>query len=146
LVDEQVEIIRLRRRNLAMHAISLAHAMQSRYHWRSYEGGRFEPIHVEPTLMWQRLARLEADDAASANAVASLPHVLLTYEDDLAGSEMQQATTTRLFKQFSVSARPVDSTLVRVTPRTIRDRVVNFDELAHALTGSPYASMLAEPS
>ena len=146
LVAEGVDIIYLRRRNLLMHAVSMAEAERSRYHWRTGDSLGFQPLSVEPAEILGYLSWLGEDDKTAARAVAPLPFVSLTYEDDLATVAAQQATVDLVLGRFGLPSVAAHSDLVRISPRTIRERVLNFDELAEALDGTEYKAMLDEPS
>jgi LPS sulfotransferase NodH len=122
-------LIFLRRRNQLAQAISSVLAGQTRWHWRRQDGGRFEPLAVDPVEVLMMLALFEESDRFVAGLLETVSHLELTYEDDLAEPAAQQATVDRICREFGLPSVPVSSDFVRLSPRRLQDTVANFDEI-----------------
>ena len=71
-----------------------------------------------------------------------MPHIDLTYEDDLVDESAQQATAAMLFSRFGLPPVDVDAELFKVAPPDPRERIANPQEVARALAGTRYEELL----
>jgi hypothetical protein len=133
------KVLALRRRNLLRHVLSnMTIQATGRVHDRSGAVGHMQ-LDVDPghVLHWMRVRDQVGQD--EARALAGIPHEPFVYEDDLADAAVWQATADRAFHRLGVASAPVATALHRRNPTELRELVANYDELAQALSGTPYA-------
>jgi LPS sulfotransferase NodH len=138
------EIVHLRRRNLLNQALSLVHAELSQYHARRGEArATFEPRAIEPERLLAQLYHYDDDDRWLTKLVADIPHIDLTYEDDLVDEHAQQVTANMLFRELGVPPAEIDAELFKVAPPDPRERVSNLVDVTRALAGTRYEEYLS---
>ena len=130
------------RRNPVEQALSGARAIQSTFHDRAHERPKFSPFEVDPVNLLALTHIFEADGAALAGMVESVPHLRLTYEDDLLDPTRHQATVDRVCGYLGLASAPVASDLVKVAPRGLRASVTNYDEVRRLFQATRYAHYL----
>ena len=90
-------------------------------------------IRVEPNEFLRRYEqrlRFRAEDEA---ALAGLPRLTLTYEEDLADPVRQQATVTRILDAVGLAHRPARTSLKRIAGAAPAERLANINEVREAL-------------
>jgi hypothetical protein len=87
---------------------------------------------------------IESDTNALNECLGSVPHLRLTYEDDLLDPPSHQVTVDRVCGYLGIDSAPVRSDLVKIAPRRIRDMVSNFDEVEELFRDTRYGSYLDE--
>ena len=135
-------VVALRRRNLLRHVLSnMAIAASGTVHDR---GGstRAGGLTVDPAELVHWIGVREGVGAAERRALAGVPHVALTYEDDLQDSDGWAAATGRVFAHLGLEPAPVTSSLRRTLPGPLEELIANYDEVASALRGTPYEQFL----
>lgn len=133
LSGDGVHLFRLSRRDALGQAISAVVAPQTQWHWRRGDSAELRPPTVDPAQVLLGLDVMERSERGLDAALASLPHLRFTYEDDLVEPADQQATVDRICTRLALTRVPVSSDLVRRSPRRLEDRVANFDEVVKAL-------------
>ena len=147
LRQHQPQIIRMERRNVVKHVISQMNVSRV----RSATGkpnatgaqSRLPPIEIDPDDLINRIRLLEAYEAEVSDYVASLgmPTELVAYEELLVGEEL---VVNRVLDFLGVPRRTLTSPVRKSSPDDLRLAVKNFDEMAGALRGTPYETMLTE--
>lgn len=134
----------LDRRNLLLQALSLVHAERSElFHYAADEQPRFEPIFVDAAEVLSLVYTFDDYSAWAHSIVAQLPHVELWYEEDLLSMSQQQATARRLFEVLGLhTALDAQPKFVRVAPQSVRERVVNYEDLESTFTRTRFARFL----
>ena len=136
-------IIHLRRQNLLNQAISLLCAEQTQFHVRAGDSrGAFVPIAVEPERLLAQLYHYDEDDRWLTKILGDIPHIDLTYEDDLVDESAQKATAAMLFRSLGIPPVDADAGLCKVAPPDPRERISNPEEVARALAGARYEELL----
>jgi LPS sulfotransferase NodH len=138
-------IIVLRRRDVLASAVSALQALQTgKWHYRVGTEVPSGSIVIEPADLFKALEQRARERAFLDTAIEGVPHIALTYEDDLATPPAQQATLDRLCSAFGLPSAPADPRFVRVGTEEVPARIANYDEVMEALRQSPFAA-LAEP-
>jgi LPS sulfotransferase NodH len=130
------------RRNPVDQALSGLRAMRDGFHHRAGAHPTFAPFAVDPVDLMTLTNILEGDASRLGTMVASVPHLRLTYEDDLLDSACHQATVDRVCDYLGIASAPVASNLVKVAPRTLRASVTNYDEIMDLFQNTRYATYL----
>lgn len=145
LHERGYEIVFLDRRDLLQHAVSMIRSYRGvPYHQRRGEQAAFDQRELDPLEVIDSMYRTEEEAIFLELALADVPHLRLVYEDDLLDASRHQATADRIFSQLGLPSAPVDSDLVKITPRRSRDLIANFDEVAGLLRATRYASYVSE--
>lgn len=139
LVDAGTTLILLRRDNLLAQAISSTIAKRTRWHWRQQDNATFSPFEVDPVEVLMMTYLFEEADTFLTTLFADLPHLSLTYEDDLLEPAAQQATVARICGPLGIEAAPVHTDHVRFTPRALPDTVANWAEVASLVQSTRFS-------
>ena len=133
LADQGWTFVHLKRRNALLQALSnlVAHEHQ-RWHLQEGQDSRTKKVRIncERLVEWTRWNERVWEDEESI--LATLPHLSLTYEDDLLPSTRHQTTANRAFHFLEVSTHPVRAPLRRSGAGGLEERVRNHAEvIAH---------------
>ena len=111
-------IIHLRRRDVFQSTLSGCVASTMR-HWVTTDAATSTApaLHIEPTVFLTRLSTRVQLEELELRSVADVPHLEITYEDDLADPGRWSATTDRIFASLGLPSVLVQPA-VRRTSRT----------------------------
>lgn len=137
------KVVHLVRRDALRVALSNAAARQTQFHHHGMV--EHEPFAVDLGMVEQFLDGAATAEATEQEILGGVPHLVVTYEDDLERAECHQATADRVFAYIGVPTAPVQTTHVKSLPARIEDTVTNYDELCAALRGTPYERYLDSP-
>ena len=131
LHDGGWKFVRLIRRNLFRKSLSLVVARaQGRFLHRWGDGGqRLERMAVDPDQVVHAMREKGEHDRVEEEALGSIPHMIITYEQDLLHGERHQATCDRVFEFLDLSSGPVQTQLLRTSRARVSDYIVNHEEL-----------------
>jgi hypothetical protein len=122
-------IIWIRRDNLFRHALSQINARQTRFHIRE-EGAPRERTHVALADIDAWIADIRRDLAFEEAALRDRPHLLLSYEDDLCGTEAQEGAARRVSAFLGLDVAFGASTYRKVVSEDLSRNFTNADEIA----------------
>jgi len=142
LHESGVRIILLERRDMVAQAVSFVRAAAGRYHYRRADGVLFTPTRVDPMAVLATMYVLEEGVSFARQALASIPHLRLVYEDHLSDSARHQPTADDICNYLGLAPAPVRTELIRITPRRTADQLENFDEVVAALSATRFAAYL----
>lgn len=132
-------VIHLQRRNLLRQRISHARLMaRSRARWGGGSSGA-APVLLPAADLTRAFDRHAAAVTAVRAFFADVPVLEMAYEDLVAAPDHQQR---QLLRFLQVPLAPLRSALPRPAPRPLRDELANYDEVARALGGTPWAALL----
>ncbi len=147
LADRGWTFVHLQRRNAFLQALSnlVAH---ERGQWHAPRGREraLEPVTVDCERLLDWIGWNERILAEETAALERLPHLKVSYEDDLRPAERQQATLDRVFQFLGVPSHPVESPLARTGSGRLADRVVNHDQVVESVRRAGYGHYLESPS
>jgi sulfotransferase family protein len=139
--NKDVRILHLRRYNLLKVHVSRL-LMSKRDRVQATTPVEAVRIQVDPARalvgMRSALSRYERFEALF-EAHMKLP---LTYEDLIDGQFLQADTGRRICDFLEVAHHPMKSRLMKLNPESLRDMVINYDELAGAVSQTEFAGML----
>lgn len=142
------KIIYLQRHNILRQAVSFQVAQQTKTWHRvqeteqSSQNRSREKARLDSGRLLQLLTHLEYGLAQEKIDVADLPHLSLSYEDDLQRAETQQQTANRVFEFLGVEPHEVQTQFGRTGSDDIFARVENADEIRAAVQNSSFAHFL----
>lgn len=138
-------VVLVQRRNILKVAVSFLQAESVGWHHRSSdsappaEGRQFL---LDPMRLVAGVQQLSEATRWNDQLLADVPHLTVTYEDDLEDADRHQATVDMITDALGLPTQPVATDLVRVVPRRLRDRVANYDEIADLLARTRFAPFL----
>jgi LPS sulfotransferase NodH len=133
-------ILNLRRRDLLAQALSFLHAMQGQWHFRG--PARFEPFEADPAAVIAMLYVLDGNARWLDERLAEVPHIRVSYEDDLRPPERRPSTVSRLADLLGVMPTGATTDLAAVAPARPADRITNMDAVVRALEQTRFASLV----
>jgi hypothetical protein len=142
LSHREIRVIHLTRQNLLnMHVSTLL--MQKRHELQATRPMAPLWIRVNPekaiAAMREAARRHQHFDALFSGH----ERLAIAYESLFDGSRLHPVTTRRICEFLGVSPHPMQSRIIKLNPRSLRDMVANFDELAEAVSHSEFSGMLA---
>ena len=140
--NQGVRLISLIRGNPVAYAVSALVARESEI-WHTYgdEDEERESVTLDLDRFVRYMAHIESDIWRTHALVDARGHIALTYEHDLADSDVQQATLDRLFTFLDLDPHPLKAaTARRRTPYP--ELVANWDEIERLVTGSRWEPYL----
>ena len=143
-----VRPIVLIRANPIAHAVS-AMIAAIRQSWHAYDDDESNqpeddaPVELDLDVLVRSVARSEHEADAVRSMVGLRSHIWLTYEEDLATADAQQATVQRVFDYLGVEHHDVSTSISRrATP--LPEMVTNWESARGLLTETRWASYLDE--
>lgn len=142
LEHREIRVIHLRRENLLATQVSTL-LMQKRPELQAT--GHVTPlrIRVDPQRVLARMRAAEARYRRFEALFAGHAQLPVTYESLFDGSQLRAATAERLCDFLGIARRPMQSRIIKLNPRSLRDTVENYDALAEDVAQSEFAAMLA---
>ncbi|MDJ0634985.1 MAG: hypothetical protein QNJ34_17480 [Xenococcaceae cyanobacterium MO_188.B29] len=136
------KIIYLKRHNLLRHALSNIYARQKQFQYRVGQIKKDTTIQVsiEDVLQW--IANSERLSEYESNLLQDIPHLSLSYEDNLLNNSSHQATIDKICALLNIPSMPAKTNLVKSTPSQLSDLVANYEELEQAIKASKYSHFL----
>lgn len=142
LCDHGFRVIYLRRRDLLRHALSNLRAREFGFHARTSETVPSAPIVVDPQALMQWLHGSASLAAFEAESLQTVPHLSLIYEDHLADDSHHQMTANTVCDFLGLAPAVVASSYRKLSPVALREAIGNYDQVAQALQGTPFAVFL----
>lgn len=140
-------VVHLYRENLLRQVLSTSSliAMGGVSHLRT--GDRTGPprLSVDPAELLHWMDLRARSRAAETQALIGVPHETVSYERDLLTGQRWQSLAERLWSSVGLSPVPVTTSLRKINSDSLPALLLNYDEVAAALRGSPYERFL-DPS
>ena len=132
------------RRNRLYHALSQINAIKKKkLHHRLDDGNlEYSPIKVDIHELLYTMDVTEATTKRYKGFFENIPHLRLTYEENLQDSALHQATSDQVFSFLGLPSTPVKTILVKLMPSSLPDMVENYEELVKAVKETKYAHFL----
>jgi hypothetical protein len=148
LHERGYRIILLERQNFLHQAISWLQADQrATFHYRPTDGAEFSPLPLDPVHLLAATFWCEAAANSLRQATSQVPHLAISYEDDLTDQRRQRATIDRVCHYLELPSAATGTNLIKITPRNTSSMLSNFEEVAEVLQATRYAHFIAdEPS
>ena len=144
--DQGYHLIYLRRENILAQALSAAIGRHGRWHWHQGDKASFTPATIDPVELLGLAFLFDECDQYLQFLLEPLTHLSITYEDDLVGPAAQQATVDRICARLEMASVAGSTKFVRLSPRLLEDRLVNYDEVAAVVGASRFAKYLSDVS
>ena len=143
--DDGFQVLYLRRTNLLRHALSNIRARRDTFHRTGDAASPSRPaLHVDPEHVVEWMRSSEALATYEHALLEDVPHLSLTYEENLRDPDAHQSTVDTVCEYLDIEPAPVETSHQKLAPRSLRAGVANYDELAHHLRATPYEQYLNE--
>jgi hypothetical protein len=143
LVESGVQIIYLKRDNLVRHAVSNLYARKRRaYHSSDRRAAEKTRVVIEPEEIFAWMEGSAALGDYEAQVLSQVPHVALSYEQNLSETRAQELTYRNLLDSLGLNFEVPQTSLRKVTPSRFEDTIENHASLLSAISGSRYAHFL----
>jgi hypothetical protein len=145
LRDDDWSFIYLRRNNLLRLAVSVWIARTRKvWHAKSENGLPRDKINLDSEALMGTLLRAEKAVAGEEQVLAQIPHLRLTYEEDLLAQERHQETADRVFEYLELPSAEVEAKSIRLGPDRLSEAIENFDEISRMLRNTRFSKFLAD--
>jgi len=138
-------ILYLTRNNVVQQAISNIRARKLGFHQATGTEAAVQRVTVDRDDLMYWIGQSSALARFERAALDGVPHLALTYEDDLVLDSLHRATLLRVC-DFLELPRPAGATprsqYRKNSPRTLRGSVANYDQLVGFLQDTPFAGYL----
>lgn len=144
LDESGYKFIYLRRCNRLYHALSQINAIKkNKFHHRLDDGKlKYRPIKIDIPELLDTMDVTEATTKRYQGFLNKIPHLSLTYENNLQDSTSHQATADRVFEFIGIPSTLVTVNLLKLMPSQLSDIVENYEELVEAVKVTKYAHFL----
>lgn len=138
------QFIYLIRQNKLHYALSILNALHRQgFHHREDEGNLVRKklwVDIDRAMYWIRQG--EENTQYYNRILQSIPHLKLTYEDNLSNAATHQDTADRVFDLLDLPRCEVESNLVKLMSAQAMQMVENKEDLVKALQKTKYARFL----
>lgn len=140
------QIIHLQRRSLFRQALSKAvsHVRKVWHHRAGESYQELSGIEVDWQEVQSRLDTAIKNRKIEDEILKFLPHLSLTYEDDLLDSGRHQAAADKVFKYLDLPSVPVQAQLERICAKPLSIFVKNLDEGRRIFKSTKYEEICTE--
>lgn len=139
------KIIHLRRENLIHHAMSNIRANKFGYHQQKAKKRKKTgkvTVDLDELMGWMK--RTESLYAYEETLLEGVPSLTLTYENHIASEEKQHRMMPLVCEFLDIPYEAGSCAYDKISPRSLRDSIENYDDIVIALTGTKYAAYLDE--
>lgn len=142
LHDNGFKILYIKRENLIYHALSNIRAREFGFHKKVSEIHNDEKISVDTDELLNWIKSSEELDKYEKLLLEGIPHLSLTYENHLLNTGNHEPTVRLVCDYLSVECGKAETGYRKVSPKTLRDSVANYDEIIKCLENTAYAKYL----
>lgn len=139
--DEDYKLIYLTRNNKVKQALSIIYAFY-RGKWHNKEGSTqkaSKQFELDPKIFHHFLQEVEILDAFEKEIIADVPHLYISYENDLKEVTQHEATIQRISNYMGIEAVKPNTALKKVTPSKLDNMISNKQQVIDYLTNTDYA-------
>jgi hypothetical protein len=136
-------ILYVQRRDLFAQVISYVMARSTHYwHRKSGQQHPSTTISIPAGKVLNNLTIFAAQEEQARNILARIPHLEITYEDDLQDSASWGQTSGRLLDYLHLPHAPLRSPRVTTWDRPYAELIANYEQIVAAVRSSPHAWVL----
>ncbi|MEX0601485.1 MAG: hypothetical protein WD205_12620, partial [Rhodothermales bacterium] len=126
------------------HALSNVHARQFNFHHNVQQGAlQHHRMKVDPREILRWMKGSASLEAYERHILADIPHISVTYEDDLEDDTSHQATVDRICEHIGISSNSVQCEYKKLTPKSSLDLLINYDDVQSFLAKTPFAEYVS---
>lgn len=145
LTEKGYKIIYLRRHNIFRQGLSNLYARyKNQFHSNAQAGvrnkGKKMPVEIEELDRWMKA--LEEQIGVESRLLEGIPHLELSYEDDLSNSESHPQTFAKLSNFLGIQFEVPETKLRKVTPKSLDSFIENPEEVIAFLNENGYGHLL----
>ncbi|MBS1517264.1 MAG: hypothetical protein JSS91_04180 [Bacteroidetes bacterium] len=137
------KFIYLRRKNYLRHKLSNIISYQTNIFHLKYGDRDFDQkIKVDCEKLFEGIKYGEEVEKTEQENLKNIPHLTVTYEDDLLEREKFQNTADRAFSFLGLDSHPVKSDLKRIVKLDLKEVILNYSEVEDFLIKKNYDKFL----
>jgi LPS sulfotransferase NodH len=137
------KIIYLKRQNILHLSISQLTALQKKqWHMYSQVSAKPSKVYIEGDRLFDEIHFNEQILLQEEVVLRNLPHLAITYEDDLLDAANHQETLDKIFDYLDVASSPVQSEMVKIGARQLSDRIENYEEVSARIRQTKFVRFL----
>lgn len=138
---EEIRILHLRRHNLLKVHVSRL-LMPKRARVQAFEPVDAVQIHVDPDKAVAEMRRARLQYERFERLLARHARLPLSYEELFDGAFLRADTAVKVCEFLGVEPQPMQSGIVKLNPESLREMVINYDELVRVVSRSEFADFL----
>ena len=150
LVDREVNIIYLRRKNILKRALSKLIAKNelkkrnynSNFTKKEYDSLEFNSFKIDVEELRKVIQECEAQEHFNQQVISQLPCLKLIYEEDLLKEEDHQNTLDKICIFLGTEYAPVHTKYAKISPNKMMDYISNYEELKQEFQNTCYSKYL----
>ena len=143
--DRDIHVLHLRRHNLLkMHVSQLLMPTKRNAIWEPHTTEPLPPVttRVDPSAALEQMRKAQARYRDFEDLFADHRRLPLVYEDLIENQQLRPSEGRRICDFFGIGYRPMQSSLIKLNPESLRDMVTNYDELAGVVSKTEFAELL----
>ena len=148
LHEDGFKIIYLFRRNIFRQALSIMYAeFRNTWHHKSgkknnHQNGEMDKMTVDTERLVEIMEKLEKSAVDEADFLSNIPHIKITYEDDLEKSEDHPNTMKTLMEFLSEDYYEPSTNLMKISNNDLSTFIQNHQEITENLTHTRFNQYL----
>jgi hypothetical protein len=124
------------------HALSNIRARREGFSRRKGDREAGNALHVDPDTVVEWMRKSEALQAYEDTLLEGVPHLSLTYEENIRDPSRHQHTVDDICEFLGIESAPVQTQYKKMAPPSLQQGVANYEALVRRLDGTSYAQYL----
>ena len=143
--NTDIHVLHLSRRNLLkMHVSQLLMPTRRNRIWEPHTTEPLPPVttRVDPALALEQMRKARTAYQHFDELFEAHRRLPIVYEDLIENQRLRPAEGARICDFFGIAHRPMQSSLIKMNPESLKAMVTNYDELADAVSRTEFAGLL----
>ena len=143
--NTDIHVLHLSRRNLLkMHVSQLLMPTRRNRIWEPHTTEPLPPVttRVDPALALEQMRKARTAYQHFDELFKDHRRLPIVYEDLIENQRLRPAEGARICDFFGIAYRPMQSSLIKMNPESLKAMVTNYDELADAVSRTEFAGLL----
>lgn len=143
LYDDGWKFIYLKRSNSLQHKISGIISKNTKvFHVKKSEKFQHGKLEIDCQLLLDILKWGDELEKMEEENLKSIPHLRITYEEDLLDNSTHQQTADKVFSFLNIKLFPVKTIFKKIIPQNLKDIILNYDEMCEFLKDTKFREYL----
>jgi hypothetical protein len=143
--NTDIHVLHLSRRNLLkMHVSQLLMPTRRNRIWEPHTTEPLPPVttHVDPAVALEQMRKARDAYRHFEDLFRAHRRLPIVYEDLIEDQRLRPSEGARICEFFRIPYHPMQSSLIKMNPESLKVMVTNYDELADAVSRTEFASLL----
>lgn len=143
LQNNDWKFIYLKRSNSLQHKISGIISKDTKvFHVKKSEEFQHGKVKIDCQLLLDILNWGEELERMEEENLKTIPHLRITYEEDLLDNSVHQQTANKVFRFLNIKEFPVHTKLKKIIPLDLKEIILNYDEMCEFLKDTKFREYL----